>query len=583
MYLPESRLNRFSRRLFSRTGSAFHTQKVRTSPSMRCDITRADIAVTNNTVICENGPPISLHSHIISINGSSPHHSITISNSQVTLEFADTEIHHAWPLICNGSDVTIVTTGGRTILSGEQQSPGISCINSNISFFTTDPTSLLEATNATHVGIGAAPNSTCNRLLFLNGTWRADEIEDGAGIGSASGDSGTSILKNLTILDGTFFSQGGSGIGAGASTERGDSIVNSLVIRGGSFFLTAGHGAALGSGRAEIGRSEIKTLVIYNGTFSCTTSWGSGIGSAFAVEGISTIGWLVIHSATIMAIGFGGFGGVGSASLYGRYSFVGEITIGNGSVNLDCTFEPSYADHSCISGDSVGISNATIHGRTEAVFIGKSLSTRWSQPLDMAIAYGARSGNEGLQAPFLHFAFLRLLDASLEYELHIENRTIKFTIFDGPGILLSVSRPGRYEVKFTTTNHSLNGSLCYGPNETTFFFVGNTEACFVEVHLCPVGYVRRSRTISPARSLSPMVTPIVSPAATTDVIDTGSLIAISIGIAAFLFAVFGVVILARCKNQCDRKSEQGVSLVRSEMMFTGNFGEPFAGTDESAA
>jgi hypothetical protein len=549
---------------------------------MRCDISRGDIVVTNNRLTCENGPPTFSRPLTVSINGSSSRYTIAISNSQVRLEFSNTEIHHTWPLICNQSDVTIITKAGHTYLSAEGQSPGISCINSNVSFFTTDPSASLEATNAALVGIGAAPNATCDRLLFLNGTWSADATEDGAGIGAASGDKGTSVLKSLIVNDGWFYSQGGSGIGAGASTDRGDSIVNSVVIKGGSFVLTAGHGAALGSGRAEIGRSEVKSLMIYNGTFRCTTFWGSGIGSAFAVEGVSTIGRLVIKSASIVTRGFGGIG-TSPENWPTTNSFVGEVDIANGSVSLTCAFDREYDDHPCIAGDSIEINNVKIRGSTGLVFLGKGSAAHYIQPLDIAVAYHELSSSEGLQTPSLHFGWIVPLENSMEYLIHIENRILTYSIFDGPGLLLSVSRPGRYQLNFTIPHIALNGSLCYGPNETTVFVVGTTETFIEEVRFCIFGYVRRSRTVSFARTRSRERTPIASPAATADRMDNASLVAISIGAAAFLFAVFGVVVLARCKNQCDRKSEQGISIVPADMPYPGNFGEPFAETDESAA
>jgi hypothetical protein len=549
---------------------------------MHCDISRGDIAVTDNAVACENGPPVSLHSPVVSINGSSARYGIAVSRSRVTLAFAGAEIRRAWPLVCTRSDVTVVTAGGRTVLSAERQSPGISCVDSNISFFTADAGASLEAANAALVGIGAAPNATCGRLLFLNGTWRADEAGSGAGIGAASGDRGTSRLRELAIYDGRFFAQGGAGIGAGAPTERGDSIVDSVVVWGGRFVLEASFGAALGSGRAEIGRSEVKSLVIHNGTFSCTAAWGSAVGSAFANEGVSTIGRLVIEGGSIVAMGSGGIGSYPENQPTSK-SFVGELAIANGSVSVTCMFEREHADHPCIAGDVLMIGNATVRGSTESVFVGRAPSARWNSPVDVAVVYRAHSADEALHGSFLHFGFIVALDNSLEYVLHIENRAIAYAIFDGPGLLLSVSKPGRYEVTFTIPHSTVNGSLCYGPNETTVFTVGAVETFIEEVHFCPLGYVRRSRTISLARSRSPAMTPTAKPAATADVLDTGSLVAISVGLVAFLFAVFGVVILARWKKHCDRQSEIGISILPGDKFFTENLGEQFAGTDESAA
>jgi hypothetical protein len=160
---------------------------------------------------------------------------------------------------------------------------------------------------------------------------------------------------------------------------------------------------------------------------------------------------------------------------------------------------------------------------------------------------------------------------------------IYYAGFGGSGLLLSVPKAGEYEITFAMADSTVNGSMCYGKNHTTLFVVNQSEVFIDEVHFCPIADARRSRSVTASRRMSPRPSETSTPAPTEDRLDTSSIVAVSIGATSFLFAVFGLIILARCKNQCECKSEQGASVVTSDMMFTGNFGEPFAVADDNPA
>jgi uncharacterized membrane protein len=66
------------------------------------------------------------------------------------------------------------------------------------------------------------------------------------------------------------------------------------------------------------------------------------------------------------------------------------------------------------------------------------------------------------------------------------------------------------------------------------------------------------------------VTKSPTPTTTADRLSQGAIIEISIGTAAFVFAILGVIILARCKNRCEPTVEREDNVVPIGMLISSD-------------
>jgi hypothetical protein len=225
-----------------------------------CNITEESVAISNNLLSCKGqNTTLSLNEQV-RIVGSTSVNSISVRDSSVTIELLLVTIESQLPFTSIHSNVTVVQSGRNELLASGLSQSGIDCSEFTSYVFLTSSaeSSLIASGDGGGSGIGSGINGTCDSLRFINGSYTAS---GGTGIGSASSMVfDNSRVGHIWIESGTFIatgSNGGSGIGSGASTGGASHVGGISILDGNIAATTAAGGTALGSGSASGGTSKV--------------------------------------------------------------------------------------------------------------------------------------------------------------------------------------------------------------------------------------------------------------------------------------------------------------------------------------
>jgi hypothetical protein len=365
----------------------------------------------------------------------------------------------------------------------------------------------------------------------------------GAGIGSGTATGGgRSVVEKIELRIDQARATGfdAAGIGSGSGIE-GSSIVRSLVVLNGSYTASAQSAAGIGSGFAQNGQSIVSELVIVDGLYVLDAgNVAAGLGAGVGDFGVSMVTNLTIMSGSIFTHGKVGIGA----------AFVGEVdrlvlVNGTGSLYIDC----SVSEWWCLSANSIGSGPGAIRAITDSMTF---FDTDWPasdfNTTEFFGMYRSQSLEDGFSnVRFLHFAntaldpepftltFSLLANASLNY-----SRVVDYDTREAQGLLISLKEPGAYQVGVEFDGRFID-TLC--ASGASSFRVAQGETYIEEVSFC-------------------------IPTTTKTGISAGEWAAIAIGIAVVVFGL--LVFIGLLWKQRDVKRRESLHLVagrtRREML-----------------
>jgi hypothetical protein len=148
----------------------------------RCDLSKGNIAITDNSLTTCNGTSISMPISLLQIVGSTTSHSVSITNSILQIELAAVSIRSGTAFAVSSGTVSLFLTGPSTILAVPVNC-GVAVIQchetSNLTFAGLRDGSLTAQGAVQGTGIGSGQNHGCTSLRFVNGTFRATSGQSG--------------------------------------------------------------------------------------------------------------------------------------------------------------------------------------------------------------------------------------------------------------------------------------------------------------------------------------------------------------------------------------------------------------------
>jgi hypothetical protein len=235
-----------------------------------------------------------------------------------------------------------------------------------------------------------------------------------------------------------------------------------------------------------------------------------------------------------------------------------QLYIGGGEVELECTGELT----ACLAANVVKFTGGTMFAQTRtSVFVNGVLEIN---KFNLTVEYGGQSSSENISgAPVLHFGSIAFVDelSPREYHFAIGKRTIIMDTRWTHSLMVNLDAPGDYQVSFSIPNSEVSGWVCWGPQNSKLFPVGNGEQFYTFVRLCDYPQIMattaRRRTIS--RSSTPQSTD--GREEVKSELSTGVVVALSVGAALFVATVVLLVILAKCRDRCDAVSGNAMDVV----------------------
>jgi hypothetical protein len=172
--------------------------------------------------------------------------------------------------------VSFVTEGENTLISQVAGVPGLGCAaDSNVTLQAVELGSLSATTGGSATGIGGEADGFCESLTVVNGSVSG---AGGTGIGSRRGrgrDGAESRLGALSIHGGEIRAKGmdlGCGIGTASGETGSSTVVNLTIVSGNITASSSSSGAGIGSGRGYYGNSTVVNLTIVSGNITASDS-----------------------------------------------------------------------------------------------------------------------------------------------------------------------------------------------------------------------------------------------------------------------------------------------------------------------
>jgi hypothetical protein len=273
------------------------------------------VTLSSQDLVCSAGAQSGVTE--FEVRGSYSNHTVDISDADVVVWLSELSINATEsPVTISRSTVTLVAGDLNALFSTGDWEAGLSCTEgSNVTLQALELGSLSATGGAMAPGIGVQANNSCG---------------------------------SVTVVNGSVFAKGATGLGSGWGAYGEASLVEALTILGGEIKATGTNfGCGIGSGQGYYGNSMVMNLTIVSGTITASSSsGGSGIGSGSAGSGgASTVEALSVLGGTIRANGV--LAGIGSG---GEVSFSGTVAL---ICNAEGTQLPIHASSNLLSDASL--------------------------------------------------------------------------------------------------------------------------------------------------------------------------------------------------------------------------------------